>query len=97
MEKAIVYNDGKPKWSLVYYPAIEDMIRVLEFGCKKYDKNNWKKPMNREEILESIQRHLAKLFEGEEIDSESLEHHISHIMARCMFYFYHSKNDTFYE
>ena len=34
-EKALRYNEGKPKWSYVHYASLEPMIRVMEFGAKK--------------------------------------------------------------
>lgn len=91
-EKGLRYNEGKRKWSLVHFKSLEPMIEVLEFGAKKYAPDNWKKGFDQKEILESLQRHLAKLFDGEEIDSESGLHHIGHIMCNAMFYSYYIKN-----
>jgi len=36
MKKARRYNKGKRKWSLLYFPAIEELIKVMEFGAFKY-------------------------------------------------------------
>jgi hypothetical protein len=71
------------------------MIRVLEFGSAKYSADNWKKGLNREEVLESMQRHLDALFDGEEEDSESKISHIGHIMCNCIFYVYHQARNSF--
>lgn len=87
------YNEGKRKWSLVHFQSLEPMIEVLEFGAKKYEPDNWKKGFPKKEVLESMQRHLAKLFDGEEIDQESGLHHIGHIMCNAMFYSYMLKNE----
>lgn len=65
------------------------MVRVLMFGAEKYASDNWKKGMNKREILESLQRHLASLIDGENCDSESQLHHIGHIMCNAMFYSYY--------
>lgn len=89
MEKSDRFNEGKPKWSLVHYRSLIPMIRVLEYGCKKYSPDNWKKGLDLKEILESMQRHLAALMDGEEIDSESGIHHMGHIQCNAMFYNYH--------
>ena len=35
-EKALRYNKGKLKWSLVHYKSLAPMVRVLEFGALKY-------------------------------------------------------------
>lgn len=91
-EHALRYNEGKPKWSLVHYKSLEPMIRVLEYGAFKYAPYNWQKPMPLEQILESMQRHLAALMDGELIDAESGISHMGHIQANAMFYNYHINN-----
>ena len=90
-EQALRYNDGKPQWGLVHYESLIPMIRVLEFGAMKYAPENWKKPMDKRKILESMQRHLASLMDGEEFDSESGIDHMGHIMCNGMFYNFHNK------
>ena len=47
--------------------------------------------MDLQEILESMQRHLAALFDGEEVDKESNISHMGHIMCNAMFYNYHKE------
>ena len=93
-EKALRYNEGKPKWHLVHYNSIIPMIKVLEFGALKYAPENWKKPMDLKEILNSMQRHLAALMDGEDIDSESGISHMGHIQANAMFYNYHKNKSN---
>jgi len=85
------FNEGKPRWSLVHYESLVPMIRVLEYGSKKYSRENWKKGLDLKEILESMQRHLAALMDGEEVDSESGIEHMGHIQCNALFYNYHSK------
>ncbi|MGV8961954.1 MAG: dATP/dGTP diphosphohydrolase domain-containing protein [Candidatus Saccharimonadaceae bacterium] len=92
-EAALRYNEGKPKWSLVHFGSLVPMIRVLEFGAHKYAPFNWQKPMDTREILESMQRHLAALIDGELYDEESGESHMGHIQANAMFYNYHKKRE----
>jgi len=90
-EKALRYNEGKPKYSLIDYKSLEPMVRVLEYGAEKYSADNWKKGLNKDELIDSMLRHLHKLSDGEEIDEESKLHHIGHIMCNCMFYAYQYK------
>lgn len=87
-EKALRYNTGKPKWSLVHMNSLIPLVRVLEFGALKYDTDNWKKGLNNRQILDSMQRHLAAVIDGEEVDNESGISHMGHIMANAMFYQY---------
>ena len=87
--RATRYNKGKLKWSLVHYKSLEPLVKVLMFGAEKYEAHNWKKDMDTSEILESLQRHLASLMDGDLNDEESKLHHIGHIMCNAMFYQYH--------
>lgn len=82
------YNKDKRKWSLVHFKSLEPLVRVLEFGAEKYGLDNWKKGLEKKEILESMMRHLTALMDGEENDKESGLHHIGHIMCNAMFYRY---------
>jgi hypothetical protein len=64
------FNKGKLRWGLMHYPSMESMIRVLEYGSQKYTANNWTKGMNKLELLECLQRHLAALMEAEAFGRE---------------------------
>lgn len=82
------FNKEKLRWALMHYGAMEPMIKVLMFGAEKYDDHNWKKGMPNDQILESLQRHLGALMDGETHDKESGLPHIGHIMCNAMFYSY---------
>jgi Domain of unknown function (DUF5664) len=82
------FNSGKLKWSLVHWKSIEPMVRVLEFGALKYAPDNWKKGLDKKEILESMMRHLTSLMDGEDVDVESGISHMGHIQCNAMFYNY---------
>lgn len=96
--KALRYNQGKLQWNLVHFPSLEPMVQVLEYGAAKYSTSdesgvgNWKKPMDKQQILNSAMRHLVQLMEDEELDSESKLTHVGHLMCNLMFYSYHAKN-----
>lgn len=120
-EKALRYNQGKPKWSLVDFKSLEPLVKVMEYGAHKYStfsdgvktykgseisekdsvsltlidsgKENWKKGLDKKEVLESLTRHLFALMDGEEFDRESGCSHIGHIMANAMMYNYHNQID----
>ena len=93
-EKGLRYNSNKLKWSLVHFKSLEPMVRVLEFGAKKYTPDNWKKGLDKKEILESILRHTADLMDGKEIDEESGLPIMGHIQCNAMFYNYFYTNKT---
>ncbi len=85
MSQAARYNKDKPQYSLIDLTALEPCARVLEFGAKKYARDNWKKGMPVTQILDSLLRHLGALRSGELIDPESGLPHIGHIQCNAMF------------
>jgi len=90
---ALRFNKGKPKWSLVHFKSLIPLVRVLEFGAKKYSKDNWKKGLDKNEILESAIRHIMSMMDGELIDPESGLSHSGHVMANMMFFEYQIKEE----
>lgn len=86
--QALRYNQGKVEWSLVDFKSLEPMVRVLEYGVKKYARNNWKKGTPATQIIESMLRHTFKLLEGELVDPESGIEHIGHIQCNALFLSY---------
>lgn len=91
-EKAMRFNDSKLQWSLVDYKSLEPMVRVLEFGAKKYDIDNWKKGLDTLQVCESLLRHIYAFMDGEDIDPESGESHIGHMMCNTLFLSYTVSN-----
>lgn len=87
-EMALRYNSNKPQYSLIDMQALLPLVSVLEFWAKKYARNNWKKEMNMDQLMDSLLRHVAAL-QNEPYDRESGIHHIWHILANAMFYSYH--------
>lgn len=79
------YNEGKLKWNLISWKALEPMVKVLMFGANKYAPNNWKKGLKYSVISESLQRHLYAFMEGEDSDPESKLSHLGHILCNAMF------------
>lgn len=79
------YNEGKLKWSLVSWKALEPMVKVLMFGANKYEIHNWKKGLSYSTISDSLQRHLNAFMEGEDNDPESKLSHLGHILCNAMF------------
>lgn len=97
MKKALRYNKNKPRLAKIWMGFLTPIARVLEFGAAKYDWDNWKNHLDREEILDSSMRHLASLIDGELHDKESQLHHLGHLACNLMFYWYHyGKGENLY-
>jgi len=82
------YNTGKPKWSLLDMNALEPVVRVMEYGAKKYAPHDWKKGMPHTEIADCLQRHLFAYLNGEDNDPESKLPHMAHVMTNAMMLMY---------
>jgi hypothetical protein len=86
------FNDMKPDWTLLDFDSLLPLVRVMEFGSKKYGAFNWKnKQSDKKQALQSAMRHLIALISDEDIDSESGLAHTGHIMANMMIYEYHNR------
>ena len=97
MEKATRYNQGKLKWSLPDYKSLEPLIRVMMWGEEKHDRDNWKKGFNKQELLDSLTRHVIALHNGEDIDPEHGISHIGGVLFNAMAYEYCRINNKFVE
>lgn len=79
------FNEGKLEWALIDFKQLEGMVRVLEFGAKKYDRDNWKKGLPMRKQCESMMRHLVAIMNGELKDEETGLYHWDHIKCNAMF------------
>lgn len=85
--EAIKFDSGKPDWSLVPFESLEGMVRVLEFGAKKYAGWNWTTGggFKWTRVIGSSLRHLFAFARGEDNDPESGLSHIYHVQCNMLF------------
>tara|TARA_B100001093_G_scaffold203513_1_gene195540 strand:- start:1866 stop:2225 length:360 start_codon:yes stop_codon:yes gene_type:complete len=82
----IKFDDDKPDYSLIPPNALDDVVKVLTIGAKKYDRHNWKKLDNIDDrYFAAAQRHMWALMKDEELDPETGEHHAAHAICCMMF------------
>jgi len=94
--KSMRFNAGKPQLTFPMSTgiALEGVARVMEFGAIKYERDNWKKGLDPESILDSMLRHISAYLDGEYIDSDSGLPHIDHISCNALFLGYHTNRET---
>ncbi len=81
----VKYDEDKPNWSLVCWPFLDECVKVLTYGAKKYSPDNWKKvPDLKNRYFAACMRHLSAYREGEAMD-ESGFHHLAHAFCSMMF------------
>lgn len=85
--QALRYNKDKTPLSfLLDFPnATAGVARVLEFGAKKYARNNWRQGLPFTEVTDSLLRHLQAFHSGEDVDPESGLPHIDHALCNMLF------------
>lgn len=79
-------HEGKLRWSLLPLDALREVVKVLEFGAKKYSKDNWKKVEGARDLyFDAALRHLTSWYEGEDADQETGLHHLAHAACDVLF------------
>lgn len=78
-------DEGKPRWELLPFDAIEGVVEILTFGAKKYDARNWEKGIVYGRVFGATMRHLTAWWRGEDKDKESGRSHLEHAMCELMF------------
>ena len=78
-------DDGKLPWHLLPSEALEDVVRVLEFGAKKYEPRGWERGMEWSRLFSAAMRHLWKWFRGEGVDPETGLSHLAHAACCVLF------------
>ena len=88
-EKEFTKDDqGKRRWSLLDFEALEPVVDVMEMGAKKYGIGNWKRlhtPTDIQRCIDAILRHTLAYQNGEQLDPESGVSHMAHIICNAMF------------
>lgn len=69
---AMRFNSGKPQISyLLSAPhAVRGICTVFEYGAGKYARDNWKKGLPLNEIMDSLGRHLLDFANGVDLDED---------------------------
>lgn len=86
---------NKLDWLLLPFPQLEIVVKVLEFGARKYGINNWKHvhyPKPR--YLKAAMRHLIARINGQRIDEESGLPHLAHCVCCLLFLLWFDDNET---
>ena len=85
----------KLRWDLLPMDVIEDVVKVLTYGAKKYSDNNWKlvdNPINR--YYSAMMRHLIDWkVHNEQNDKESGLPHLAHALCCLVFINWFSRHN----
>lgn len=86
MGKGVKYDGDKPRWGLLPFKQLEEVVDVLTFGSKKYTDGNWKKVENaHERYFDAMLRHISQYRYDEKLDSETKKSHLAHATCCALF------------
>lgn len=80
------FDSGKPRYDLVPFEALEEMVKVLTFGATKYTPDNWRYVDNFDSrYFAACLRHITAYARGELNDPETGLPHLAHAMCCLAF------------
>ena len=86
MPDGVKYDGEKPRWDLLPYESLEEVVKVLTYGAKKYSDDNWKVvPDIDKRYFAAAMRHLAEWKEYDAMDEESGLSHLAHATCCLLF------------
>jgi len=92
LKKGIKYDSNKLQWYLLPFEVLQDVVRVLMLGAKKYAPYNWKYVKPKERYFDACMRHLTAWQAGEKKDPESGLSHLAHAICCLVFLLWHDKH-----
>ena len=78
------FDGDKLRYDLLPFDVIDELVKDLTYGAKKYEENNWQK-VDAKRYRAALMRHFSAYMQGEEIDKESGLPHIVMVMCNAMF------------
>lgn len=85
MNQATRHDNEKIRMDLVPSSLVEGVAKVLTFGAKKYDAQNWRKGMSWSRCIGSLKRHLNEFEKGINVDEETGFKHLEHLACNVAF------------
>lgn len=85
LKEGTKFDTGKPDWSLLPLDAVEEVVKVMDMGAKKYARNNWQQMQDINRYRAAMMRHMKAEQSGESTDPESGLPHIAHVACNAIF------------
>lgn len=86
------FDGEKPRWDLMPLKVMEEVVKVLTNGSKKYADDNWKKvPDGERRYFAATLRHLADYQEGVIYDKDDKEFVLAHAICDLIFLLWFQK------
>lgn len=88
------FIDGKLRWDLLPLDLIEELVKVYDYGAKKYYPESWKQiPDGYQRLKAAALRHLVAFEKGEMNDPESGLNHLVQASWNLLTCYYYANNE----
>lgn len=84
-EQGMKYDSEKPRWELLPYDAVEEVVDVLTFGAQKYSDRNWEHGILYSRVIGAAIRHLSSFCQGVREDEETGLSPLAHSACEVLF------------
>lgn len=90
LEQEYAKKSAKPRPTLLPSELIMEVIKVMEVGAIKYEKDDWKKEVMKrpEHFYDATLRHIYKHLMGERLDEEDSLSHLAHAVTNILYLLY---------
>lgn len=79
-------DQGKLRWSLLPWEALDTVVAVLCAGATKYGDNDWRSVTNwRDRYDSALERHMVAWRRGETLDKDTRLPHLAHAVCCLLF------------
>lgn len=72
------------RFSLIPAEPMKAVARVYGYGADKYSPSNWRKGYEWSKALDALERHLNAYKACQDIDPESGQPHLAHLVFHCL-------------
>ena len=91
MRRGKKFDTDKVDWTLMPWKELEQVLMILEFGAKKYSRDNWKH-VEASRYEKAAMRHLISYITGELNDPETGKSHLAHLPCNALFLMWNDNN-----
>ena len=87
------FDSNKPRWSLLPWKEVEEIVKVLTLGSEKYADRNWMnvRPL-KDRYVSAMMRHITAWLDGNRLDEESKLSHLAHAGCCLLFLMWGDNN-----
>ena len=85
-QSGLKYDEDKLDYTLLPWDQIEKVVEILNYGAKKYGKENWRHLKDgKNRYAAAAMRHLVSYMKGQDKDEESGYGHLYHAITNLLF------------